>query len=105
MARAVAAKPGQRMRDAAAVAARTAAAVVAGYASAHAFAACMAVVLPFARPDRVATGTLLSFLVACAVAIHAFAARSAWAAWWRPGLLAALMMAVALAFPDAGMRP
>jgi hypothetical protein len=94
-----------RLRHALDVTVRTLAALVAGYACAHAFAACMAVVLPFARPDRVVAGTLLSFVVWTLVALHAFGARSAWRAWWRPALAFAAMMAVALAFPDAGLRP
>lgn len=94
-----------RLRHALDVTARTLAAVVAGYACAHAFAACMAVVLPLARPDRVASGTLASFLVWTVVALHAFAARSAWRAWWRPGLAFAAMMAVAVGFANAGLRP
>lgn len=100
-----AARSPTRLRHALDVTARTLAALVAGYACAHAFAACMAVVLPFARPDRVAAGTLLSFLVWAFVALHAFGARSAWRAWWRPSLAFVLMMAVALGFPDAGLRP
>jgi hypothetical protein len=68
----------QRLRHALDVTARAAAALVAGYAVAHAFAACMAVVLPLARPDRVVAGTLLSFIAWTLVALHAFGARSAW---------------------------
>lgn len=102
---ATAAPRSTRQRRALDVGARTLAALVAGYACAHAFAACMAVVLPFARPDRVVTGTLLSFLVWTLVALHAFAAGSPWRAWWRPALAYAVMMAVVLAFPDAALRP
>lgn len=98
-------EPAARLRHALDVALRVAAAALAGYAVAHAFAACMAVVLPFARPDRVAAGTLLAFIPWVLVALHAFAARSAWRAWWRPGVAFALMMGIALAFPDAGLRP
>jgi hypothetical protein len=102
---ATAASRSSRLHHALDVAARTAAAALAGYAVAHAFAACMAVVLPFARPDRVAAGTLLSFIPWVLVALHAFAARTAWRAWWRPGVAFAVMMGIALAFPDAGLRP
>ncbi|MFZ5655979.1 MAG: DUF3649 domain-containing protein [Pseudomonadota bacterium] len=95
----------ERLRRAAAVAVRTGLATIGGYWAAHAFAAGATVVLPFARPDRVTAGTLLSFLVWVFVALHAFAARSTWSAVWRTALLAAVPMAVALAFPDAGSRP
>lgn len=102
---ATARKPPDPFRHALDVVTRTAAAVIAGYAAAHAFAACTAVLLPFARPDRVTAGTLLSFLVWVFVALYAFAARSAWRAWWRTALIAGAMMAVALGFSDAGVRP
>ncbi|MFC0679844.1 DUF3649 domain-containing protein [Lysobacter korlensis] len=94
-----------RLRHALDVAMRTLAALVAGYACAHTFAAFMTVVLPFARPDRVVAGTLLSFVVWTLVALHAFAAASPWRAWWLPAVAFALMMAVVFAFPDAGLRP
>lgn len=99
------ARPHDRLRHALDVTLRAAAAALAGYAVAHAFAACMAVALPFARPDRVAAGTLLSFIPWVLVALHAFAARSAWRAWWRPAVAFAAMMAVAIGFADAGLRP
>lgn len=102
---AIAQRAPQRLRHALDIAARIAAALVAGYAVAHAFAACMAVVLPFARPDRVVAGTLLSFIAWTVVALHAFGARTPWRAWWRPVFAFVVMMAVALAFPDAGLRP
>lgn len=102
---ATAARPHDRLRHALDVTLRVAAAAIAGYAVAHAFAACMAVLLPFARPDRVAAGTLLSFVPWVLVALHAFATRTAWRAWWRPGVAFAVMMGIAIAFPDAGLRP
>lgn len=94
-----------RLRNALDVSARTLAALVAGYACAHAFAACMTVVLPFARPDRVVAGTLLSFIVWTLVALHAFATATPWRAWWRPGAAFVAMMAAVLVFPDAALRP
>ncbi|MBW3551674.1 MAG: DUF3649 domain-containing protein, partial [Proteobacteria bacterium] len=87
------------------VTARIAAAVVGGYFAAHAFAAFMTLVLPFARPDRVVTGTLLAFLVWCVAALHAFAARSAWRAWWVPVAAGIVLLGIALTFPEAGTRP
>ena len=87
------------------VAARTGAALIAGYFVAHASAAFLTLVAPFARPDRVATGTLLSFVAWCLAGLYAFGTRSTWRAWWVPGALGAAMLGTVLAFPAAGMRP
>lgn len=87
------------------VAVRTAAAVAGGYFAAHAFSAFMALALPFARPDRVAAGTLLAFVVWTVAALYAFAARSAWRACWVPVALGAVLLGATMAFPEYGARP
>jgi hypothetical protein len=94
-----------RARNAAAIAVRTTVAAAGGYAVAQAFAAFATVVLPFERADRVTTGTLLSFLLWTGVALHAFAARTAWRATWRTTALGAALALVATAFAAAATRP
>lgn len=87
------------------VAARTASAAAGGYFAAHAFAAFMTLVLPFARPDRVVAGTLLAFVVWCIAALYAFAVRSTWRACWVPVAVGIALLGVAMAFPESGARP
>lgn len=90
-----------------AVAARTFAAVVIGYFFAYAFTALASVTLPFSRVDSVIAASLLSFFVWCAVAMYAFAARSAWRACWAPAAItvvlfwAARLCGAAALFPGA----
>lgn len=93
------------LRHALDVAARVVAAAAGGYFLAHAFAAFMTLVLPFARPDRVVAATLLAFVVWCAAALHAFAVRSPWRACIAPALLGAALLGLVAMFPDAGARP
>jgi hypothetical protein len=101
-----AARPGRSvLLHALDVAARAAAAVVGGYFVAHAFAAFMTMVLPFARPDRVVAGTVLAFVVWCIAALYAFAVRSVWRACAVPATLGAAMLGVTVVFPELGTRP
>ncbi|QWP79077.1 hypothetical protein J5226_12110 [Lysobacter sp. K5869] len=74
-----------------AVAARSFAAIVVGYFFAYAFTAFASMALPFSRVDSVIAASLLSFFVWAAVAMYAFAARSAWRACWAPAAIAALL--------------
>lgn len=74
------------------VAARAFAAIVVGYFFAYALTALLSLVLPFSRVNAVVTASLLSFFVWCAVAMYAFAARSAWRACWAPALAAAALL-------------
>ena len=64
-----------------AVASRTAAAILGGYALAASFTAAASLLLPLARADAVITATLLSFAVYAGAVVWAFAARDAWRAW------------------------
>ncbi|MCF7220694.1 hypothetical protein [Marilutibacter chinensis] len=98
-----ASRQGWRYRGA--VAARVLAAVVGGYYLAHGATAFLTLVLPLARVDRVIAASLLSFAVWCAAAIHAFAARSAWRAWWVPGLFASVLLGATMLFPELARRP
>ncbi|UZW62332.1 hypothetical protein [Lysobacter enzymogenes] len=77
------------------VAARAFAAIVLGYLFAYALTAVLSLTLPFSRVDNVIAASLLSFFVWCAVAMYAFATRSAWRACWAPALGAALLLGVA----------
>lgn len=96
----IAARRGWRYR--ANVAARTAAAVLGGYAVAALFAAAIARLLPLPRIEAVLPGTMLAFFVMPGVAIWAFLARSATRAWAGILILAALLAALAwLAGPPA----
>jgi hypothetical protein len=72
---------------------------------AHASAAFLALVAPFARPDRVATGTLLSFVAWCLAGLYAFGTRSTWRAWWVPGRWAPPCWEPVSGVSAAGMRP
>ena len=87
-----------------AVAARVLAATVAGYFFAHGLTAFLTLVLPFARDDRVIAASMFAFVAWCAVAIYAFAARSAWRAWLCPVLGGAALLGVTLAFPQFAAR-
>ncbi len=98
-------RTGVSLRYRAAVAARAFAAVVLGYAVAYGSTAFLTVVLPFARNDRVIAASLACFFVWCAVAMYAFAARSAWRALAFPALWAGALYGVALLFPEAAARP
>lgn len=84
---------------------RIVSAIVAGYFVAHAFAALMAAVLPFARPDRVVAGSMLAFVAWTIVAIHAFAARSPWRAAGVPLLLGLAMLGLAGLLAAQAARP
>ena len=95
----------QGWRHRAGVAARVLAAAVGGYYLAHGMTAFLTLVLPFDRVDRVIAASLLSFAVWCAAAVHAFATRSAWRAWWRPVLAATVLLGVAMLFPELARRP
>lgn len=59
-----------------AIAIRTTTAIVGGYALASAFAVCLSYALPPPRAEAVLAATLLSFLVAVAAPIWAFATRT-----------------------------
>jgi hypothetical protein len=100
--RSAASMPWRRRLD---IAVRTLAALALGYFLAHAFAALMAAVLPFARPDRVVAGGLLAFVVWTAAAVHAFAARSPWRAAGVPLLLALAMTGLAALLAGQAVRP
>ncbi|MDF4025979.1 DUF3649 domain-containing protein [Luteibacter sp. PPL201] len=56
-------------------------ALVGGYATAAAYAAAMARWLPMDRTDAVTTGMIASFAIYAAIAVMAFAVRSAARAW------------------------
>ncbi|PRB77529.1 DUF3649 domain-containing protein [Pseudomonas sp. MYb185] len=60
---------------------RSIAALFGGYLLAFGFTAFFSVYLPFSRPNRVVTASLLCFAVWVAAAIYAFAARSPTRAW------------------------
>lgn len=64
------------------VASRALSAFLGGYFVAWGSTAFLILVLPMSRVDRVVTASLLCFAVWCAAAVYAFAARSAWRAWW-----------------------
>jgi ABC-type uncharacterized transport system permease subunit len=99
-----AARPGA-WRRAVDVTLRTLSAVLLGYFVAHAFAGLMAAVLPFARPDRVVAGSMLSFLAWAGVGVYAFAARSPWRAVLVPAMLGASMLGGAMLFAEQAVRP
>lgn len=88
-----------------AVASRVAAAAVGGYFFAHGLTAFLTLVLPFARADRVIAASMFAFVAWCAVAIYVFAARSAWRAWSWPVLSGAVLLGIAMCFPDSAARP
>jgi hypothetical protein len=81
------------------VAARTGAALVAGYFLAYGATALLTQLLPLARADRVIVATLPSFLLWCAAAMYAFAVRSPWRAWWMLLALGGLMLGLAALLP------
>ncbi len=64
-----------------AVASRSAAAILGGYALASATAACLAVWLPLSRADAVIAGQMLAFVAYACAALWVFATHSAWRAW------------------------
>lgn len=82
-----------------AVASRSLAAIVGGYACAAAFAVALAAALPLSRSEAVLWGTMLSFLIWSLAAIWAFTARSASRAWLGILLPAAVFGAVVLFAP------
>ncbi|WP_203224996.1 hypothetical protein [Novilysobacter arseniciresistens] len=96
---------GARWRVRMAVAARVAAALFAGYFLAHAATAFLTLALPLAKADRVIFASLLSFVVWTVAAIHAFAAPSAWRAWWLPLLAGGVLLGITLLFPGTAARP
>lgn len=84
---------------------RILAALVGGYAFAHAATAFLTLVLPFGRNDRVITATLLAFVVWCAVAIYAFAAPKLLRLWAVLLVGGTLMYVLAVvAFPELAAR-
>lgn len=87
------------------VASRVGAALFGGYFLAHGATAFLTLVLPMGKVDRVVFASLFSFVVWCAAAVYVFAARSAWRAWLWPVLAGALLLGVALMFPDQAARP
>jgi hypothetical protein len=87
------------------LASRVLAALVGGYAFAHAATAFLTLALPFARADRVIAATLLAFVVWCGVAIYAFMAPKVWRVWAVLLIGGALMYGVAVAFSDMAARP
>ena len=96
---------GSGWRDRVGVASRVGAAVVAGYFLAHGMTAFLTLVLPLGKIDRVIFASLLSFAVWCAAVVYAFAARSAWRAWWWPSLAGVLLLGAAMLFPEMAARP
>ncbi|WP_263138652.1 DUF3649 domain-containing protein [Pseudomonas sp. RIT-PI-AD] len=78
-----------------AVASRSLAAILGGYALATASSLCLALWLPLARSEAVLVGTMASFLVYCCAALWAFACRTALSAWIGIGVPAALLGALA----------
>ena len=76
-------RPAQRKRRGVSpwiAAARTLAALLAGYWVAWGSTAFLTLALPMSRANRVTTASLLCFAVWTAAAMYAFAARSAWRA-------------------------
>lgn len=71
------------------IALRVGAAVLGGYGLTYAFTAALARLLPVARADAVVIATLLSFAVYTTAVLWAFAAASAWRAWWVAAVVAA----------------
>lgn len=92
-------------RQRARVASRVGAATLGGYFLAHGMTAFLTLVLPFGRVDRVIAASLLSFAVWCAATIYVFAARSTWRAWCVPVLAGAVLLGIALLFPEQASRP
>ena len=90
------------LRYRAQVAARVAAALFGGYAVAALLAIACTWVLPAARIDAVAWGTIAALIVLPLIAMGCFWARSALRAWM--GILLALGMLALIAFA-AGWRP
>lgn len=86
------------------LASRSLAAIVGGYAFAHAATAFLTLALPFGRNDRVVTATLLAFVVWCAAAIYAFAAAKAWRVWAILLVGGALLYGTAAIFPELAAR-
>lgn len=86
-------------------AARTLAALFAGYWVAWGSTAFLTLALPMSRPNRVTTASLLCFAVWACAAMYAFAARSTWRAWWMLLLAGAALYAPAWAFSGWAMRP
>lgn len=77
-----AAKPRSRGASRWGVTSRVLAALFGGYFVAWGSTAFLILALPMSRVDRVVTASLLCFAVWCAAVVYAFAARSAWRAWW-----------------------
>ncbi|TKR34277.1 DUF3649 domain-containing protein [Luteimonas gilva] len=81
------------------------AALFAGYWVAWGSTAFLTWALPMSRANRVTTASLLCFAVWTVAAMYAFAARSAWHAWWMLLLIGAALYAPALMFAAEAMRP
>lgn len=86
-------------------AARTSAALFAGYWVAWGSTAFLTLALPMSRPNRVTTASLLCFAVWSAAAVYAFSARSTWRAWWMLAVVGGALYAPALLFPEWTARP
>ena len=83
---------------------RVLAAIIGGYAFAHAATAFLVLALPFSRADRVITATLLAFAVWCAIAVYAFVSQKTWHAWALICVGGALLYGAALLFPELAAR-
>lgn len=86
------------------VAARVLAALLGGYFVAWGSTAFLILVLPMSRVDRVVTASLLCFAVWCAAVVYAFAARSAWRAWWALLAIGGALNAAAYLFAEQAAR-
>jgi hypothetical protein len=80
------------------------AALLGGYFVAWGSTAFLILVLPMSRVDRVVTASLLCFGVWCAAVVHAFAARSAWRAWWVLLAIGGALNAAAYLFAEQAAR-
>ncbi|WP_368562083.1 DUF3649 domain-containing protein [Pseudoxanthomonas sp. UTMC 1351] len=86
------------------VASRVLAALFGGYFVAWGSTAFLTLVLPMSRVDRVVTASLLCFAVWCAAVVYAFAARSAWRAWWVLLAVGGVLNTVAYLFAEQAAR-
>ena len=75
------------------VAARVAAAIVAGYAVTYLFTGALPLWLPIARTEAVLWTSLASFCVYTAVVLYAFGARNVWRMWRNLALLTLVLIA------------
>jgi hypothetical protein len=99
-----AAKPRPRGSSRWGVASRVLAALLGGYLVAWGSTAFLILALPMSRVDRVVTASLLCFAVWCAAAVYAFAARSAWRAWWVLLAVGSALNTIAYLFAEQAAR-